>query len=392
MRILVIHCAYKLRSGEDIVVEQEVKLLRSNGNEVELLLFNNDGSQLLKLLQLPFNISSYKKTIQKIEEFKPEAVHIHNLHFAGSASVLYAVKHCKVPMVATLHNFRWLCPAAILFVDGNLFLHSVHQPFPYSAVKKKVFRNSYILTFWMALSMKLHSMLGTHNLPDKLIFLTEHARDVFRNSHLKIKKLKTVVKPNFVAPPVLYNVKKKDNFLYVGRLSEDKGVMLVLDTFAASNLTIHIAGDGPLKETVKAYRDKYPNIHYLGLLTSQQVHAAMEAATALVFPSIWYEGMPLTIIEAFARYLPVIASDLGAMHSMIDSGFNGLHFEPANKVSFQKAIYEWYNTPEETKEWYSINARSTYERLYSPEANVEQLMSIYHSVINTKEAAALSLA
>ena len=391
MRILVIHCAYQLKSGEDIVVQEEMKLLKSYDNNVELLTFSNEGSVLLKLLQLPFNLSSYAKTIRTIREFQPDVVHIHNLHFAGSASVLYAVKRCNVPMVMTLHNYRLLCPAAILFVDGKLFLDSINQSFPYNAVKKKAFRNSYVLTAWMALSMKLHNMLGTYHLPDKLIFLTEYAKDVFRQSHLQLHEDSVVVKPNFIYGFPVASLKRGDHFFYVGRLSEDKGTMLLLETFAESDLTIQIAGDGPMKDLVQSYSAKHPNIQYLGTVSNQQVHIAMQKASALLFPSIWYEGMPLTIIEAFACYLPVIASNLGAMRSMINDGYNGLHFEPGNKTALTKALYNWHSLTGTAKEVYRNNARTTYERLYSPENNVAQLTSIYRSVTGNKQVPSLSV-
>ena len=138
MKILVIHCAYLYKGGEDYVVQQEIDLLKQNAHDVRLLLFTNEGNQLLKLLQLPFNIISYKKTRQEIKAFQPEVIHIHNLHFAASPSILYACKHENIPVVMTMHNYRLLCPSATLYMNGNLFLNYLKENFPITAIKKGV--------------------------------------------------------------------------------------------------------------------------------------------------------------------------------------------------------------------------------------------------------------
>ena len=164
MKVLIVHTSYKYKGGEDIVVQEEAKLLTSYGCEVEVLLFSNEGNTLLKLLQLTFNISAYLKTIEKINLFKPDVVHIHNLHFAASPSVIYAVKKCRIPIVLTLHNFRLLCPSATLFFNGKLFTDSLRQSFPVNAIRKGVYRNA-IITFWLSFSIKLHQWLGTSRMP-----------------------------------------------------------------------------------------------------------------------------------------------------------------------------------------------------------------------------------
>ena len=392
MKILVIHCAYLYRGGEDTVVEEETLLLKSQGHEVEILRFSNKGRQWLKLLQLPFNIASYIVTRKKIRAFKPDVVHIHNLHFAASPSVVYAVKHSHKPMVMTLHNFRLLCPSGILFENGKLFLESLSEKFPVTAVIKAVYKNSRITTFWVAAVSTMHQWLNTFTVPDRIICLTEHSRQLFLSSRLKFKPGQLVVKPNFITPPNKEMMPRGNHFLFVGRLTEEKGIMLLLDTFALSNLTLLIAGEGPLKTTVQQYATDYNNIYYLGNLDTNQVTEAMQAATALVFPSEWYEGMPLTIIEAFSSGLPVIASDLGAMQAMVADGKTGFLFEPYNKADFQKALYKWAHFDNYHRETFRQNARATYNLLYSSQKNLEQLTNIYRSVINCDRPPILSIA
>ncbi|MGI4729389.1 MAG: glycosyltransferase, partial [Janthinobacterium lividum] len=159
MKILVIHTSYKYKGGEDTVVSEEINLLQQAGMQVELLEFNNDKNALRKLLQLPFNIQSYNVAKQKLKDFKPDLVHIHNLHFGGSPSVIYAIKRSKIPFVITLHNFRLLCPSGIIFHNRKLFLDSLQQNFPWKAVQLGVYKNSKLITFWLGLSMYIHNKL-----------------------------------------------------------------------------------------------------------------------------------------------------------------------------------------------------------------------------------------
>ncbi|MEO6000850.1 MAG: glycosyltransferase family 4 protein [Chitinophagaceae bacterium] len=386
MKVLIIHSSYKYKGGEDTVVAEELKLLQSNGVTVELLLFNNESSTLTKVLQLPFNIKSYSRTIKKLNTFQPDVVHIHNLHFAASASIVYAIKKYGVPFVVTLHNYRLLCPSAILFNRGKPFLDSLKQNFPWNAVKQGVYKDSKLLTFWISFSMQIHHWMNTWKMSNRFIVLTQHAKDIFLKSRANFTDDQILIKPNFCSIPsqVTFNTSPSDYFLYVGRLSEEKGISLLLETFAASRYKIKIAGDGPLLNEVKYYCSQFPNIEYIGVLEKSRIFDLLNNCTALVFPSIWYEGMPLTIIEAFASGAPVIATRLGAMESMISNGYNGLHFEVGNSTDLKAQLDKWQNFDSGQKEAYRKNARKTYEEFYTPERNFEQLLSIYTDVI--KEA------
>lgn len=290
---------------------------------------------------MPFNIGAYRQTRKKIAAFRPDVVHVHNLHFAASPSVVYAVKQSQLPLVVTLHNYRLLCPSAILFYKGKIFLDSLQQRFPWSAVKKGVFRNSKLLTAWMAISMQLHRWLGTWRLPDKYIVLSNHAAEIFSNSALGLRKDQLVVKPNCCSVPQVDNNKRGDSFLFAGRLCEDKGLLLLLEAFAATEHKLVVAGDGPMKNEVIAYTKKHSNILYAGPLSKEELLRQMKGSTALLFPSIWFEGMPLTILEAFSCGLPVIASDLGVMKHLVTPGKDGLLFPAGSVQALGEAINYW---------------------------------------------------
>jgi glycosyltransferase involved in cell wall biosynthesis len=373
MKVLVIHTFYKLQGGEDHVVANEMQLLESAGNEVELLSFSNENNTLLKLLQIGFNFSSYQQTLDKLSSFKPDVVHIHNLHFGGSAAVLYAIKKAKVPVVMTLHNYRLLCPSGSLFTENKLFLNSVYKSFPWKAVKKGVYQESSLITFWVALSGYLHQKAGTWRIADQLIVLGEHSKSLFSNSKLSELSRALVVKPNFCYSPLLADVVRANKyFLYVGRLTEEKGLKVLLEAFAGSGLPLKI---------VESYTLRHTNITFLGQQSKEKVSFLLSQAAALIFPSLWYETFGMVVIEAFAMSVPVIASDLGNMKIMVTHELNGLTFEAGNPQELLKTLKYYWELDPEVKKRYQMNARAAYLERYTPDNNLLQLENIYQEAI-----------
>ncbi|WP_345952711.1 glycosyltransferase [Mucilaginibacter sp. PAMB04168] len=385
MRILLIHCAYHYLGGEDVTVAKELDLLRSKGNEVELLLFSNNSVPLFNLLQLPFNIKSYLATEKKISEFKPDIVHIHNLHFTGSTSVLYAVKK-RAAVVYTLHNYRLICPSGTLFSKGKLYLRSLKTTFPLNAVFNRVYKGSALLTMWLSATIWLNHTLGVWKLVNRFIVLTDYSKKLIEESQLSVKQAQLVIKPNFTEHNESAHSIRNNEFLYVGRLSDEKGIQVLMDAFTNSSLSLNIIGDGPYKEQVLAATKVNANIKYIGFQDKENISKAMSECTALIFPSIWYETFGLTIIEAFAVSTPVIAANIGAASSLISHGVNGLHFEPGNAESLRKTINLWDKYAESEKHKFRENAVNTYMKYYTPDNNYEQLIDIYNQAISENQS------
>ena len=384
-KVLIIHTYYKLKGGEDSVVENEMELLRSNGLTVELLSFSNSGNTLLKLAQLPFNFSSYRQTKAKIASFKPDVVHIHNLHFSGSAAVVYAVKNSGTPLVMTLHNYRLLCPSGSLFHNNTLFMDSISPGFPWLAVKQGVYQNSSLITFWISLSMYLHHKIGTWKRVDRFISLGIHSKELFSDSALQPYADKLVVKPNFCYPgPETISEAKPAYYLYVGRLTEEKGLKVLLAAFAENQLPLVIVGTGPLADIVTEYTANYKNITFKGEQKKRQIIDLLDHAKALIFPSLWYETFGMVVIEAFSRGIPVITSNHGNMKNLVTDQYNGLTFNVGSSEDLSKTVTEFEQMEPSQKNVFRQNARTTYVSDYSPERNFMQLLDIYKAAISMK--------
>jgi glycosyltransferase involved in cell wall biosynthesis len=384
MKILLIHTKYQSRGGEDAVFEQEHTLLKEDYN-VEKLLFYNRGRirGAIQFLFSIWNIFSALKVKKKIKEFQPDIVHIHNWHYASGPLIIRAVKKKKIPLVITLHNYRLICPSATLLYNNKVFNNSLCANFPWKAIKNRVYRNSYFQTFWLAVINWIHRKIGTWNKVDKYIVLTEFARNLFISSSLNVSDNKFVVKQNFSESNTKETLTQRNNeFLFIGRLSDEKGIGCLLDVFKKVDYIIHIGGDGPFKQKVINAAPIYPNIRYIGNLNKTEVLENMKKCSILLFPSIWYEGMPMTLIEAFSVGTPVIASNLGAMSSMIKNNYNGLLFEADNSDALAKVLNVWINKSESEKNVIYENAYQSYLDNYTKEKNKKLLEDIYKQAIN----------
>ena len=393
MKVGIVHNLYLLKGGEDVMVEQECQLLKKNKVAAEVLYFKNAssiGKQVVQFLLAFYNPFSYRLVSRWIDEIQPDLIHLHNWHYAASPAVVRAAKKKGIPVVHTLHNFRLLCPSGTLLHNNVISYSYLSNGFPWQAVQHRVYRNSYLQTFWLAFTVWMNKINGTWKSIDKYIVLTQHAEQVFQSSDI-ISKDKIAVKPNFISDIPAENGERQSHFLYTGRLSEEKGIEVVLHAFAHSGYQIKIVGDGPLRGIVEAYAEKYSNIIYLGFSDKDSILKELKACTALVFSSIWFEGNPLTIIEALACGTAVIASDLGAMQSMISNGYNGLHFTPGSENDLIEKLDIWQQFSAYEKADFYKHARQSYIDNYTPAKNFEKLLSIYKSVVNHGKAKPVEL-
>ena len=384
MKVGIVHNSYLLRGGEDVMVEQEYQLLKKNQVAVEILYFKNASSKWQQVVQFLFafyNPFSSQTISRWIDDVQPDVIHLHNWHYGASPSVIRAAKKKGIPVVHTLHNFRLLCPSGTLLNNNVISSAYLSSRFPWQAVRQRAYRNSYLQTFWLAFTVWINKVAGTWRSIDKYIVLTEHARHIFQSSSI-VGKENITVKPNFISDIPAVTIDRQNHFLYTGRLSEEKGILIMLTAFAHSGHSIKIIGDGPLRELVEAYAEKYANIIYLGFKNKETIVEELRICSAMVFCSTWFEGNPLTIIEALACGTAVIASDLGAMQSMITDCYNGFLFTPGNEKALIDKLNYWQQLSSFKKESFYVNARQSYIDNYTPSKNFEKLISIYKSVVN----------
>jgi glycosyltransferase involved in cell wall biosynthesis len=385
MHILSIHNAYQIRGGEDESCAAEQQLLREQGHEVDVYQEDNARIQTLNsahaAIKTTWSAESYRDIRRHLAQHPVDIVHIQNFFPLISPSVHHAAKDAGVPVVQTLRNYRLLCPNALFFRAGQVCEDCLGKPIPYPGVLHGCYRESRAASAAVAAMLVAHRLLRTWiETVDYFIALTEFARQKFIEGGLPAHKI--VVKPNFVSPDPGVGDGRGGYMLYVGRLSVEKGLDTLIDAWQRldSLVPLKIIGDGPLSDQVKAAAQTHPSIEWLGRQPMNQVHNLMGSAMAVIFPSKWYETFGRVAIEAFAKGTPVIASNIGAIAELVDSGQTGLRFRPGDPDDLAYQVKWILDNPIAVKKMRHA-VRVEYEAKYTAKANYWSLLDIYHKAI-----------
>ncbi|MEO3693392.1 glycosyltransferase [Roseateles paludis] len=378
MRVLIAHNAYQHRGGEDSVVDDELRLLRDHGHEVELLSAHNDeiaGMGKVALLgRTVWSRPAADALRAKCSSFRPDVLHVHNSFPLLSPAIHWQAQAIGVPVVQTLHNFRLMCPQAMLLREGRVCEDCVGRV-PWRGVVRACYRDSVVQSGVLTGMLVVHRALGTwQRRVNRFIALNEFCRSKFIQGGLPAERIR--VKPNFVSREEPAD-SERQGFLFVGRLSPEKGLEVLATAAERAGLEVDVVGTGPLAEPMAGRA----GLRLQGGQPMPEVLARMEAAQALVLPSIWYENFPRTLVEAFACGLPVIASRLGGMAELIEDGVTGLLFQPGDAQDLAAKL-TWARANGDALRAMGRAARARYEALYGPERNVSQLLEIYEEAIS----------
>ncbi len=381
MKVVLVHNFYQIAGGEDSVFKNEAEMLIRDGHEVVLYTKDNHAikttwQRMLVFFACIFSIREFLQFWRFISLKKPDIVHVHNYFPLISPAVFYCCYLRKVPVVHTLHNFRAICPTAILAHQGKIEERSVRGS-AFWAVKSRVYKNSLLGSFSLYLMVSIHKKLGTwQRCVDKFICLTEFSKGKFTEAGWPIHKLS--VKPNFLRSSAADIHPSKSGALYVGRLSEEKGIQVLLDAWKNINYPLTIVGDGPLKNLVVTHDN--PNITYVGFKSSAEVLELLQTAAFIVMPSTCYEGLPMVLIEAFSVGTPAIVSNIGGMKEVVQNEISGMHFKVADSEDLSKQVNKLIVNAKLLSDL-SEGAKQNYLKHYAEEANCRVLVKIYESAI-----------
>lgn len=381
-KALIVHNYYQIPGGEDTVVANEKKLLEDHGHEVVLYTRNNNELKNLNIIQklcLPFtmvfNPRTYKDIKKIIEEEKIEIVHVHNTLNLISPAVYYAAMKMKVPVIQTIHNFRFLCPGATFYRDGHICEDCVDKGLR-CAVKNKCYRNSRAQTLICVINTWIHRHTGILKKINYICLTDFNKEKLIRLKHIDAKSV--FVKPNFSFRLVENSEKpeKADYYLFVGRIEEIKGVRILIEAFEKmQDKKLLLAGNGPLFEELKGKATN--NVQFLGQVAHDELMTIIIGAKAIILPSQVYEGFPMTIPEAFSLHTPMIVGDIGNNGKLIDDAVNGMKFKYNSVDDLIHTIDRFESTDSKALE---INAYDKYQREYSADANYKKLLDIYSHI------------
>ncbi|HEY7926535.1 MAG TPA: glycosyltransferase [Candidatus Dormibacteraeota bacterium] len=388
MRVLQIHAPYRQEGGEDAVVREEASLLRAAGHEVFEHHVPNPqarGETLAALARAPWNPASAREIREVVRRFRPDIAHVHNTWFGLSPSVPAAVHQLGVPVVMTLHNFRLMCVNGLLFRDGTVCEDCVGTH-PWRGVQHRCYRGSRPLSVIAASTVALGRTRHTWDRSiDRFIAPSAFTKAKIADGGVAAEKI--IVKPHGVQDPGarLRPPSASSTVLFVGRLSPEKGLRVLIDAWERvrpASLELVVVGEGPQRRLLEARRTE--RVRFLGWRAPAEVRRLMLSARALAFPSLWYESFALTVVEALAAGLPVLAADIGSAAAIVRT------VGPEWLVS-SADVEGWAAELRQLESSRAIDvagrrARSLYEASYTPRHSVTQLENIYADVIQGRAA------
>jgi glycosyltransferase involved in cell wall biosynthesis len=393
MKVLVLHNRYAEPGGEDQAVASEEQLLVSQGHTV--LPYCQDNSEIARYTiaqkaAVPATTVWSKKTFAEVQlavhSNQPDVAHFHNTFPLISPAAYSACQSAGVPVVQTLHNYRLLCPAATFFRDGKPCECCLGKSIPWPGVRYACYRGSRTATATVAGMVAVHRFLGTWtDKVDLYIALSDFARDKFIAGGLPAAKI--AVKPNFVQSEPCSDRDVSDYALFVGRLSQEKGLSTLLAALKqlGGKIPLLVAGDGPLRPELEALVQRLglAGVRFLGRVDRQAVFAAMKRARFLVVPSECYENFPMTVVEAYACGTPTIAAGIGVLKEIVADQRTGILFAPGNVEDLAcKTAWAWTH-PREMEE-IGQAGHAEFMAKYTADRNYQILMDIYKRAIDSQ--------
>ena len=295
---------------------------------------------LVNIVKFFYNYEAVRNLKKLIKTEKPDIAHLHNIAHQFSPVIINVLKKHKIPVVQTLHDYKLICPNSKLY-SQNRICEKCNGGKYYQCFLNKCMHNSRSKSFLGMLEAYLHqSILKSYQKIDLFLAPSQFMKDACMRFGVSEQKIKTIY--NFIPENFInfnnsnINEKNQDPYLlYFGRISEEKGIDVLLDALLLTNskINLKIVGEGPDSEKLKTKiknNNLSERVEILGHKVGEELKNLILNSKAVVIPSLWHENMPFSLIETLVLKRPVIISRVGGMPELIKEGFNGLSFKPGN--------------------------------------------------------------
>lgn len=391
-RVLLVHNFYGsgAPSGENEIFAAERALLERGGYEVDTYVRRSDEilrqgalGVLRGAAATPWNPFTTARVRSLLARTSPDVLHVHNTFPLVSPSVFHAARGLPVATVLTLHNYRAFCASALLFRDGRVCTECLDRRSVYPALRHGCYRGSRLATLPLAVGLALHRAIGTWTEHvDAFVALTPFQRDVVVRGGFPAERVH--VKPNFhERPPTPVPFEDRlPRVLFVGRLAPEKGVGVLLEAWRRwgdAAPPLEVVGEGPERERLAATvaaSGLAGRVSFAGRLSPDRVEERLLRSRLLVVPSLWYEGFPLVVREAFAAGVPVVASRLGALAAIVEEGRTGVTFAPGSAAELHRTLASLWARPERLREMGEA-ARAEFDARFTGARSLALLETIY---------------
>ena len=355
------------------MVEQEIRLLKQAGHSVKSLVPKRQLSGPLEAareaLSAVWSFDAVNQLQALVANEKPDIVHCHNLFPTLSPAVLRAAATAGAPAVVTLHNYRLLCLPATFLRRGRVCELCLGKQ-PWRGVVHRCYRGSLGGSLVLATSLGIHRALGSFDQVRLYLAASEFVRTKYVEAGFPADRI--IVKSNFV-PDSHQRSGAGDYFLYAGRLAPEKDIQTLVDATSRAGARLIVAGAGPDGKALRLAASR--EVVFEGLVPAERVASLLTSARALVLPSLSYEGVPVSILEAYAAGVPVIANEVGGLPELIADGNTGLLVPPRDPDALASALIRLSDDAE--SERMGAEARRTWEAGYSPKQGLAALERAY---------------
>ncbi|NPU84515.1 MAG: glycosyltransferase family 4 protein [Syntrophaceae bacterium] len=330
-----------------------------------------------------YSIRAKDRLKKLVDEFKPDIAHVHNMYGRLTTSILDLLSEKKIPAVMTLHDYKLVCPSYKFMFNGHICEDCKRARY-YKAVKNRCHKESYWASAVIAMESYVNERLNKYRKSIKYLIspshFLKHKLIDFGWSENQIEFV-----PNFLnLSDFNPNYTPGKYFLYLGRLSEEKGIRTLIKAFSKlqnRNAELLVVGDGPIRKELENQAENNQRVRFAGYLSGNSLLDATRNALAVVVPSEWYENAPISILEALACGKPVIGATIGGIPEMIEDGVNGFLFKSGNSNALAIALARLAEMDATEIENMGRAARKKAEREYGTESHYQSLMEIYRKAL-----------
>jgi glycosyltransferase involved in cell wall biosynthesis len=379
MRVLILHSRYLSgdASGENRVVRDEAKLLAEGGHAVQVYDPSPTRAHGMRLvttaIDAVWSTDGGKAVRHLIGRFRPDVVHCHNLFPMLSPAVIRTCHSRGIPVVITLHNYRLMCLPSTFLRDGRVCEDCLGRA-PWPGVIHRCYRDSLPGSTVLATSLLVHRSLRTFEHVSLFLAVSPFVRDKHIEAGLRADRIR--VKSNFT-----WSVPRREgtgrNFLYLGRLSPEKGVKTLVRAWDDVGAELVVVGDGPDADQLRT--EAPPSVRFVGPLPGEDVVDLIREARAVLVPSVWYEAQPRVILEAYAAGVPVVASRIGGLPDLIIEEESGLLVTPGDGTAWAQAANRLLD--DEAAIRLGEGAHRMWQERFSPECGLAALEEAYREAV-----------
>lgn len=398
MKILLVNKYLYYKGGAETYALKIGEYLEEQGNEVQYfgmqsnrnivgnnlnlytkeMDFHSKGiERILYPFQIIYSFDAKRKIKKIIKDFKPDIIHLNNINFQLTPSIIEAAHKMKVPIVQTVHDYQMICPNHLLFTKNEICERCINGS-KWNCTKYNCIHENKIKSVIGSIEAILYTkILSTYRKVAKYICPSHFLESKLLEAD-KIYNGKTIVIQNFIELKEKYeNYKKEDYVLFFGRLSEEKGLDIFLKVCKQlTHIRFKVAGIGPLEDKCK----NIENVEYVGFKTGKDLEELIAKAKFSVYPSIWYENCPFSIIESQMLGTPVITANYGGMRELVEDKKTGILVDKIDEENLKNKILELYSNNEELEKMSKIGKEKRNDMTFLKEY-CDKLIRVYEEIL-----------